>query len=294
MDRNYPKLTIEEFGKVLLESGDLDPVYIALHRMRENNEWEEGQLYRWLLAYILCYHVGAACWLSEKTGVEFFAALHEAAENKMEAPTGGRWPRSSERRHWRGEFAIEVVRRLYATYAPVPELFIKNIAHTELESGARPAAIPFSVLSGRVRNHHGFGSWGAFKLADLIDRIGIAPVDFSYDDVVIYKDPVLAAEMVYRQKHGLTDNVKVKPEGVRAVFNYLIEHFSDYAAPPLYDRPVGVQEVESQLCKYKSFLNGHYPLYNDIREIHNGLKDWSLVSPTALAFRTRMPVVPVG
>ena len=32
MSRNYPRLEIEPFGRHLIQSGDLDPIYIALAR----------------------------------------------------------------------------------------------------------------------------------------------------------------------------------------------------------------------------------------------------------------------
>ena len=288
--RDYPKLSIEEFGRELLVSGDLDPVYIALHLMQREGDIDKEQLYRWILAYILCYHCGCASYLSEFAGNEFFQRVMIAATNLEQTPLGGRWPRSSERRHWRGKFAEEVVAKLHFQYGDRPEQFVENIA---FDSVGDPYHAKFSEVAKRVSNHHGFSHWASFKLADLIDRVGIQNIDFSFHDVVIYKDPVLAAEMVYRQKNGLPDNVKVKPEGIKAVFDYLIDHFSDYTAPPLFDRKIGVQESESQLCKYKSHLHGHYPLYNDIREIHHGLTPWAEINSTAKKFQLRMPVLPI-
>lgn len=288
MERNYKRLEIEDFGKILLSSNDLDPVYVALYRLLGDELMTHDQLNRWLLSYILCYHVGASCWLSEKQGEKYWDNLIIAAINKEESPIGGRWPRSHERRHWRGQFAIDAVVRLQDRYG-TPEGFIQYITGGEQ---VKPEPISFKEISARVQEHHGFGSWASFKLADLIDRLGLAPVDFTYDDVVIYKDPVIAAEMVYRQKNGLNSNAKVKPQGIREVFDYLIEHFKNYAAPPLYDRVVGVQEVETILCKTKSMWNGRYPLYNDIREIHEGLNSWIKVSETAQLFKKMMPILP--
>ena len=57
----------------------------------------------------------------------------------------------------------------------------------------------------------------------------------------------------------------------------------------MYERPVGLQEVETILCKWKSHMNGHYPLNNDIMEIRHGLKDWLPVSALARAFYDAMP-----
>ena len=51
-------------------------------------------------------------------------------------------------------------------------------------------------------------------------------------------------------------------------------HLPRLLGPPLYDRPIGLQEVETVLCKWKSHLNGHYPLYNDTDEINHGMINW--------------------
>lgn len=290
--RDYRKLAIEEFGAHLIQSKDLDPVYVALHNLHSCGHFDIRQLSRWLLSYLLCYHCGAACWFSEQEGDQFFSALFTAAENKLESPVGGRWPRSHERRHWRGEFATKVVAELAGRYEGQPENFILTIAGVESFDAAKPQPISFQEFSKRVQSHHGFGGWATFKLADLIDRLGLAPVNFAYEDVVIYKDPVEAAKRLFRERYPVPEGAEVKDAAVKDVFNYLIKHFEDEAAPPLYDRPIGLQEVETVLCKYKSHLNGRYPLYNDTIEIHEGLAPWLKNSKAAQLFSSAMPSQP--
>src|SRR5690348_7294614 len=106
--RSYPRLQIETFGRALLESEDLDPVYVALRA----TEMGEEQCYRWLVAYWCLYHPGAACWLSAVEGKEFWRYLTEAAHNETACPAGGRWPRAPERRHWRGHNAVRCVEQM--------------------------------------------------------------------------------------------------------------------------------------------------------------------------------------
>ena len=111
--RSYPRLSIEDFGAQLLKSGDIDPVYIALNAM----EWSEAQRNRWLVAYWLCYHPGAASWLSEQP--DYWGALAHAAANSDRVPAPGnigRWPRAPERRHWRGVAAVKSVEDLRVRY----------------------------------------------------------------------------------------------------------------------------------------------------------------------------------
>ena len=43
-------------------------------------------------------------------------------------------------------------------------------------------------------------------------------------------------------------------------------------APPEFDRLIDVQETETILCKWKSYLGGHYEIGKDTREIEERLK----------------------
>ena len=113
--------SIRVFGQRLIETGDLDPVYIALH----GANLQEPQLCRWLTAYLMFYHVGAASWLSERTGDDFWKWVRIAAENNSSAlvPAPGimRWPRSSERRHFRGDKCVAAVDAMREMVGDRPE-----------------------------------------------------------------------------------------------------------------------------------------------------------------------------
>ena len=59
--------------------------------------------------------------------------------------------------------------------------------------------------------------------------------------------------------------------------NFLNPRSSKYLFAPslkLGNRRVNIQEVETILCKWKSHMNGHYPLSNDVDEIQHGLREW--------------------
>ena len=68
MSRNYPRLDIETFGRHLITTGDLDPIYTALVRAEQGGDFSVPQLCRWLLGYWCYYHAGVASFLSEKEG----------------------------------------------------------------------------------------------------------------------------------------------------------------------------------------------------------------------------------
>ena len=281
MKRNYERLPIEKFGRYLITSGDLDPVYIALPNAVE----DAAQQSRWLIAYWCFYHCGVASWLSERQGAAFWESMLEAAANASNAPTGGRWPRGSERRHFRGAAAIKAVLALEKRYGEHPEEMVKYIS---MDHVTRPTeTIPYAKIAERVKEHLLFGPWIAFKVADMLERINGVPVNFDQAEVFMFKDPTRAAEMLYRKKARLPDTAKIKTAKIiPEVVDYLTKEFSDLSAPPLRDRPIGLQEVETCLCKWKSMMNGHYPPYNDTNEIRAGLVGWG---NTAKAFLHFMP-----
>lgn len=283
--RNYERLSIEAFGSELLRSGDLDPIYIALVQARRSGAFSEAQLLRWLLAYVCYYHAGVACHLSEfKDPAAFWAEFERAAANVEETPAGGRWPRGHERRHFRGKIAMDSLEGLRGRYAN-PEDFMRYVAR-----GAQP--VPFRAVSERTQEHRGFGPWIGFKVADLVDRVLGVPVAFDEAAVFMFKDPEKAAMMLWEQREGhkYPDGARPKREVIlRGVTDYLINYFRDFAAPPFADRPVNIQEVETILCKWKSHMNGHYPINNDIQEIRDGLAPWADYSPAARAFLGHMP-----
>lgn len=286
--RDYPRLDIKTFGDHLLTSGDLDPLYIALHKA----ELPRHQLGRFLMAYWCLYHVGLAAWLADHKGADFFAKLHEAAANTTPSPLGERWPRGSERRHWRGQQAIRSAYELEASYAADPQAMMLYCA-TGHTSGMGLALRPqtFEEVAQRVRRHRGFGDWISFKVADMLDRLDIVKVDFDQAAVFMFDDPRKAALRVWREAQKLPEGAKPKDEAwaIGLVVDHLTEQFKGHTAPPLHDRPVGLQEVETVLCKWKSHQNGHYPLNNDIDEISHGLEPWSKVSPTAALLLGCMP-----
>ena len=115
--RSYEKLSIGDFGTHLLESNDLDPIYVALVGAKLG----PGQLRRWLLAYWCFYHAGVACYMSELEAGDFWVEMLKAARNTEKSPAGGRWPRAKERRHFRGEASVRSVEMLMSRYGQKPE-----------------------------------------------------------------------------------------------------------------------------------------------------------------------------
>jgi len=288
MVRDYERLGIEDFGTHLIESGDLDPVYIALRESGLSYDWT----LRFLLAYWCSYHVGFSCYAADNDGPLFWATMQEWARNEEEAPIGGRWPRGGERRHARGVQGCAMIEHLRERYL-LPEeatTYMCGLDHEEEEA--------LKAVMKRVKEHYLFGPWIAFKVADMAYNVLDVEIDFDQASVFMFKDPREGAKRFWRSemiKVGLLDEsltaAEPKDENVmiHGVIAHLTNSFRDLKAPPMRERAIGVLEVETVLCKWKSHGNGHYPLFNDIDEIHEGLVPWFDVSESAKAFADAMP-----
>lgn len=287
MSRNYERLPIEKFGRHLITTGDLDPIYDALVGARKAKAYDEPQLYRWLIAYWCFYHAGVASFMSEMEGQEFWHWMTVAAENEQESPAGGRWPRGHERRHFRAKNATSSILHMVKTWGAFPEDMVQYIAAPETEGQTDP--LKFKVVSKRVQEHVGFGPWIAWKVADMLERVVGTPVDFSDSNMFMYRDPEKAALMLFRERNGLGPEAKIKKEAVLpGVVDYLLGEFGELESPP-GGRKINVQEIETVLCKWKSHMNGHYPLYNDIIEIRTGTVLWAKFCESARIFYDHLP-----
>ena len=299
-------LTVERFGRVALRTGDLDPIYVGLDKLNllEN---DKNQLGRWLMAYWCFYHAGFASYASEQKN--FWDIMMVAAENESPAPCGGRWPRGSERRHFRGQQGIRATSDLMERYPSNDTCGVDMLAYLVGEAG--PIVGVADVIK-RVKTHRGFGDWISFKVADMLDTNCGIPVLFDNATIFMFDTPVKGAVMAcqhwakdpgdpirsaiyggvippYEKIYVDLQSNTLVPWACDYAVARLIKEFADIPAPPHGRRAVAVQEVETVLCKWKSHLGGHYPIGKDTLEIHHGLAEWAGVSPTAKAFSQALP-----
>lgn len=251
------------FGRDLIESGDLDPVYILI------DEWErEPQvLYHYLMAYWCFYHMGTAAWITDayvQMGEEgYWERFEQAAKSKD-------YPRCTERRHFRGAAAVKAYEYL-KTEGVLP--LMAPIVRQDFTT--------CSEVMKYVQEWRSFGPWIGFKVADMIERLNIAPIEFSVADVYLFESPLKGAEAL---RESLSAEVEDEDLPSWAV-STLIKRYEDLKAPPRYERAVGVQEAETVLCKWKSHLNNHYTLGEDIESCQKCLQAYpkSLISHQLLA-----------
>lgn len=279
-----PETPIEEFGRQLIVTGDLDPLYIAMVDAR----LAPTKLKRLLFAYWCFYNAGAASYIADAPTVDdYWGRMLKAAYNTVETPIGGRWPRGHERRHFRGPACVKAVDSYMNLGVTVcggaymaPESIVDAFANHPADHG-KEGRLPFKLVSKRVQQLRLFGPWMAFKVGDMLERVLGVPVSFDDADVFMFDSPREAAMMQADKHLGARHEFSTEHGRIKWVVDHLKEVYTDLAAPPHFDRPIQLQEVETVLCKWKSSLSGHYPMGLDSRELLEGLGAWSAVSETA-------------
>jgi hypothetical protein len=240
-----------KFGAELIRSGDLDPVYFGLAAL------PEAQRFRTALAYFCLYHLGAAGKIGEAEGTKFWDGLEAAARNDDR-----RWPRGSERRHWRGKAAVDCAGWLRANYETPEQVIYSwyNRAHSNR----------FSFVSEEVKKTPAFGPWIGFKVADVMERCLGLKVDFADCNLGFYREPRAGAALLLT---GDAD-ARISNAELTGVVEAILDRIGPVKAPPDRKRRINVQEAETCLCKYKSHVNGHYPVGKDLREVRHALEGW--------------------
>jgi len=252
--------TWQTFGRELIETEDLDPVYVML--VDSKALMNDNLLKRWLLAYWCYYSCGVASRIAESD--DFYASMWQGIHEK--------WPRGMERRYFWGRQAENAIQYLQEWGEPEAVVDHMTIHDT------------FQEASDAVQEFVGFGPWMGWKIVDMAERVLAIPVDFSESTLGIYKDPVQGAAFVRfgDWKHPITE-AELDEEVQRQV-----EEFKDLLAPPFYDRPPNIQEVETNLCKAKASFKGFYPMGNDTYHVRESLKGWGDLAQELLGWCPRM------
>ena len=261
MKRDYQRLDWFTFGKQLLTTGDLDPLYIVLNKAN----MPFTKLCNWLMAYWCFYSTGGACYI-----VDYAADKHYSLYESMvfyNLAINPILPRGHERRHFRGHAASKSIYGLQA--AGKPEDIICGWVRPSLDFGS---------IAARIQQLYLFGPWIAWKICDMLERVMGYPINFNEATLDIYSEPVKGAALI---KHGEQGH-DISDEDLTAVVDSMKVIYQDFKVPPLYDRSVNVQEVETILCKYKAHINGFYPLWNDTIEIIESLEYFNRTSSTAI------------
>ncbi len=239
------RLGIYDFGHQLLETRDLDPVYVVLHEAK----LQSRELERWLLAYWCFYHSGTASWIAD-TPMGYWSRMGEAAASRE-------YPRCHERRHFRGKAAVASV------------AWLKDRGLDSLWDPLRVGEASLEEVMAYVRSWRQFGPWIAFKVADMLERLGLCRVEFSTGAMFLFDSPKEGAELLWGTETGDLQGFDASAE--EWAVDRILNELGDQLAPPRYEREINAQEAETILCKWKSHMGGHYRIGEDVEATQKGL-----------------------
>lgn len=244
----------------LVITQDIDPLYVGLTRWWSKPSRRE----RFMVCYWLFYSVGASWAISKKIGSDFWEMCRIAAANVEDArgyvpelqnqSERVRWPRAHERRHFRGEKAVNAVKYLAEKF-PQPENLIEYLINDTNS---------FETVMERAQRLPQFGPWMAFKVADMVERcraLDIQPTGINIP--MLYKEPRAGLELAAKISNTQPDEV----------LELLVDVLGSLDAPGL-SRKCSFQEIETCLCKWKSYQGGHYNIGDDIKAHRKELTMW--------------------
>ena len=233
------RLGVVEFGRQLIETGDLDPVYIALWKSKMSGHLYGESLKRWIVAWMCYYHCGLNSLIIDKPN--FFGEVLRVARAST-------YPRGSQRVHHRGPPAVNSALALKERFKTATDLFKWLVADGYV------ARTVFDRMASLV----GFGPCMSWRVPDIAERLGMMPTRFVDRDVdIMYDNPMRGAIAVCEQ-YGLGDTDRAMQAHL-----FVMGKLATMAAPPRYDRAINIQETETIFCKWKSHIVGRYEIGRD-------------------------------
>lgn len=241
LSTDLPKVcrTFEDFAKVDVFVGDIDPTYWAMERA--TREFGMGWTTRFCVGMLTFYHMGTAANAAEREGSEFWDHM------KRIYPTA---PRASERRHFRANAGYEALIKMERS-SPDPVNFFQQFPQTY--QGVK------SICEGRLTQ---FGPYFQLKICDYMDRcLGIPIRSMDGLERNLPGFPLKAAKMLFPD---LSDSAAFLASCRRLEPLNLL-------APPKFDRPLGPAEVETILCDWKRAKTGSSWMGADIKDKYEAM-----------------------
>lgn len=228
IDLFNPKLSFGEFSKSVLESGDIDPDYIFMREKAKELDFSKEQLFDWILLKLCVYNsISELKILTGKGDFETVKYGNERNKHKNQA-----------REYYNN------IRQVFPDEESI-KLFFE-----------RPAQIVFNSIKA-IR---GFGPWSAWKFMDLMSCVYGSDVDFEGIDFrKSYEFPLKGLLMV----NGYAEDVKLlKSDDVynecMALIKEMLASIEINGVPHNQDKGIRLNEIETLLCKYHSYIHGHY------------------------------------
>ena len=235
------KKTFRTFAQEMIQERDVDPDYIFINKVSSTLKFTAKEKAKWVLLKTIIYNS-----VSE-------------LEHIMNGVTFSILKFGNERQKQKHN-AQSYLDNFYKTY-PEPLEFFNSLA-----GNGNKAMQKITALKG-------FGPWAAWKLMDLCSCCLGIDIDFSRIDFrEAYEYPLKGLLMV----NGL-------PEETRLLSNDSVYYgafdnaFAVLGAsinlkePCNQQRGINIQEIETLLCKYHSYIHNHYKIGEDVERLRKNI-----------------------
>lgn len=269
MSPKQPTLGPVTFARELIDTGDLDPIYMMLEDSRRAGVLDDADIHVACFVYWLFYDLGtvARALDAQRAGQSVLDFLRANV-------AGTELRRGAERRHFRGERAAKAL-DWFANVGLEPAII--DVLEATTFKGIRDAVLKWPQ----------FGPWIAFKAADMTERLLAREPIGDCDLSLWYDEPVNGAAMIDEAlmtdpRNGYAERYRTG-DRLLSVCRFLLDdpRLKQAFAPGRFPRYIRLQEVETICCKYKAHVNGHYPVGHDVIGLGKSLLAASQYSPTA-------------
>ncbi len=239
---NNNKLSFYEFSKILVYSGELNLEYNFINRVAKHlNQGKDFKSY-WMIVKSVVYNSESELRFIFK--YEDFPTLKLGPERQKA---------KAHIREFFNNFMREVKR-------------VNKGYYGYFNSLPRDATEAFN----EIQKIKGFGKWAAWKLLDLASCCLDINFDFSKMDLRINYDPPLRGILMlnnFKEKDLFFFNDDfIYNNCLNNVISSLKE-VTTLKAPPNYTRCINIQEIETFLCGYHSYIHNKYKPYEDIEKL---------------------------
>lgn len=138
-----------------------------------------------------------------------------------------------------------------------------------------------------LKEFPGIGDWASWKFCDLLERVADIEIDFSKVDFrAAYEYPLRGLCRVNNEQDTFVNEL-IKNDNLYHHFMYNAQCFLGddvlgLTAPPKPGRTINIQEIETCLCKFHSYLGGHYHIGKDTEHLFMRLKHENIEIPENL------------
>lgn len=233
-----------DFSRSILQSGDIDPDYMFIREFSRRKKFSKAKMLQWIRLKVVIYNsVSELHYLLHKESFKWLKFGNERNKSRNRAAEN-----------------LKAITEAFPDLEYVEDLMI----------GPNPLK--------KVADVKGFGPWAAWKFLDLLDCCMGYNFEGSLGSQIDFRDAYeypLRGLLLVNQMEEDTDLLKddkVYKKCLNKVLKMVLP-LNKLRTPHNENNGVRINEVETLLCKYHSYVHGHYHPGEDITRLMNDIRN---------------------